>query len=288
MDTYTTWENVPENLKTKTQLEKQGMRLAPGQKSVAIKTGGYGPYKLYDINSAIPKRELTEAQRIAAAANLEKARAALHCVDCGRYSLRLDDNGRCRGCRDHYRMKQESRRASEMLSKLAGADNWLIVDTETTGLDGAAEVVQIAVVGADGCVLADTLVKPLGDIPQEATAIHGLDAAAVSNAPTWVDVYPQLSDLLNGRLVLAYNASFDARMISQTCALYNLPTPTADWECVMELFAAHAGMWSGYHDSFLWHKLAEACRMRGITPQNTHAATGDALLTWQLVKSFGM
>ena len=147
MERYTSWESVPDYLATKTQLGKDGLKLAPSQKPVAIKTGGYGPYYLYNKRTAVPKRETTEAQRAAAARNLEKARAALYCVDCGAYGERLDKDGRCRFCRRRHLLHLESRAARASLVALARSDNWLL-DTETTGLDQTAEIVQIGIVDA--------------------------------------------------------------------------------------------------------------------------------------------
>jgi hypothetical protein len=49
--------------------------------------------------------------------------------------------------------------------------------TETTGIDGDAEVIEIAIIDIRGYVLLDTLIRPQGDIPAEATAIHGINAA---------------------------------------------------------------------------------------------------------------
>lgn len=74
MEKYTSWENVPENLKTKTSLAKMGLRLAKGQQPVATKTAYYqnSPYKLYDVNEAVPKRTMSDDQKLA----LEKARQA--------------------------------------------------------------------------------------------------------------------------------------------------------------------------------------------------------------------
>ena len=51
----------------------------------------------------------------------------------------------------------------------------VVFDTETTGLDGGAEIVEIveiSCVNGRGEVLLDTLVRPAGPIPADATAIH--------------------------------------------------------------------------------------------------------------------
>ena len=86
--------------------------------------------------------------------------------------------------------------------------NYVILDTETTGLDRGSEIVQIAIIeGKDGTVLLDTLVKPKYDIPVQASRIHGITAETVANAPTWDVVMPQVRSILEGRDVVIYNAS---------------------------------------------------------------------------------
>lgn len=41
----------------------------------------------------------------------------------------------------------------------------VFLDTETTGLDGNAEIIDIALVDRDGAVLLDTLIRPTRPIP---------------------------------------------------------------------------------------------------------------------------
>lgn len=293
MDTYTTWESVPDHLATKTQLGKEGLKLAPGQKRVARKTGGYGPYNLYDKRTAVPKRKLSQAQIEAARANLVKAREALRCVDCGIYGERLNHDGRCPPCQHWHWIAQESDQARRELSEWADADDWLVLDTETTGLDHTAEVIQLGIVDAYGQVLMDRLVRPLGSIDPEATAVHGLTAADLAGAPTWPEVCPEVGRLINGRYVLTYNAQFDERIIRQTCGPYGLQPPAvASWTCVMELCAAYLGDWSDRYRSFRYISLIEACSLARVNPYGedgrylAHDAAGDALLTWRLVQSF--
>lgn len=293
MEKFNSWDDVPDYLATKTQLSKAGLRPAPDQKPAAIKTGGYGPYDLYDKRTAVPKRKLTEAQQAAMTINLEKARAALYCVDCHIWGgNRLDSNGRCRQCRQRHKINLESQCAGKRLAELGAANDWLVVDTETTGLEDTAEIIQIGIVDTDGRVLLHQLIKPRGSINPDAVAVHGLDDAAVADAPTWVDVYPDIAALLNGRHLLAYNADFDRRMITQTCQQYGVDVPAwAGWECVMKLIAAYIGEWSDYWGGFRWHKLTAVYSILDLRPSfhelpRAHDAAGDAWLTWNLVRSF--
>ena len=105
------------------------------------------------------------------------------------------------------------------------AANALILDTETTGLDDDAEVVELAVIDCAGTVLLDTLVRPSGPVPAEAAAIHGITDAMLADAPTWSEIHDRFCDLVEGRQVVIYSREFDARVISQTARRYGLQAP---------------------------------------------------------------
>lgn len=293
-----TWQTAAAGgLATKTQLSRQGLKPAPGQRPAGRVLAGDGHryYDLYEVAAASPKREATPAQLDALARGRAASLASRTCADCGAVfrpedaGYYLDDAGRCESCAHIYWRAEEGRRAGRELEALAAADDWLILDTETTGLEEDAELVQIALVDPAGRVVLDQLVRPAGPIPMATVMVHGITEADVADAPTFPQIYQDLARLLADRRVLAYNVAFDGRILDQTCRRYGLPElQPAGWTCIMELFAAWWGEWSGYHGSFRWQRLAAACSivevdMAGI---GLHSAAGDALLTWRLVKRF--
>ena len=95
-------------------------------------------------------------------------------------------------------------------------ENLAVLDTETTGLDGYAEIVQVAVVDRAGDVLLDCLVKPTRPVPTEATAVHEISDGDLLHAPTLIQMDQQLKATLEGRFVAAYNADFDFRVLNQS------------------------------------------------------------------------
>ncbi|MEU4804371.1 3'-5' exonuclease [Actinosynnema sp. NPDC023587] len=123
----------------------------------------------------------------------------------------------------------------------------VILDTETTGLDGV--VVEIAVIdAATGKTLLNTLVDP-GDVAMEpgAQAVHGITGEHLAGAPTWDKVVAKVRKATKDRVVLAYNAEFDRRIILGDCARYRVkPMHLADtsaWGCVMNRRSDHLGIW---------------------------------------------
>jgi hypothetical protein len=164
----------------------------------------------------------------------------------------------------------------------------LILDTETTGLDATDEVVQLAIVDMHGNVLLNTLVRPTKPIAPEARAIHGITDQALADAPPFSDLYQTIAPLLRHRLVLAYNAAFDRRLLAQTCTTFGLPPlEVATWDCVMERYACFWGEWANT-GSYKPQSLSTACTQQGIDVQGHHEAVQDCLLTLSLIKAMAV
>lgn len=158
----------------------------------------------------------------------------------------------------------------------------IFIDTETTGLANNSTVIEIAVVDWHGTVLLNSLVRPFAPIPAAASAVHGISTADTATAPTWQELwYGQLADILAGRILGIYNASFDLRMMAQThrAAGYHV------WReprhlCVMQLFAAYYQRQDNLAGvrSVRAHKLSFAGQHFGIELPNSHRALADAQL----------
>lgn len=165
----------------------------------------------------------------------------------------------------------------------------VFIDTETTGLDGTAEIVDIAVVGVDGRVLLDTLVRPSRPIPFGASRIHGIYDRDVAHAPSWCDIYDLVMPLLVDRPVVVFNAEYDRRIIQQCCSQFRLnQIDGADgWHCAMKRHAEYVGEPGRWGRGYRWHKLENAARAFGVAPGG-HRALGDAEACRQVVRGMSM
>lgn len=156
--------------------------------------------------------------------------------------------------------------------------DFLVLDTETTGLY-EGEIVQIAIINSAGETLLNTLVKPVEPIPADATNIHGITDDKTKDAPTWIDLAPQIKTILEGKLLVVYNAVYDRKMMHQTAERHNLPKvewkEVCEWHCAMEAFAEFYGDYNRYRGSYRWQKLVMAARHCGVEYADAHDALAD-------------
>ena len=174
--------------------------------------------------------------------------------------------------------------------------NLVIFDTETTGLDRTAEIVELAIIDSAGGVLLESLVRPTLPVPPEASAVHHITDDHLQSAPTMDDLDHQLRQVLTGRYVVAYNLAYDLRVLNQSLAAHNLQpihtddffypgNPIADSACIMELYATYHGARSPGHQDYTWQSLEAALQQSGLAfPGDPHQALTDARATLALLE----
>lgn len=173
--------------------------------------------------------------------------------------------------------RERAVRELEEWAAAALADPLMVVlDTETTGLDDEACIVDLAVKTAAGDVLLNTLVNPGVPIPQDATEHHGIADDDVRDAPSFSEILPRLTEVLAGRRCLIYNKWFDRGRLRWELTRHhrqaghgNPAEAAAEWldalvlEDVMEPYSDWVGEWSEYHGNYRWQPLGGPHRALG-------------------------
>jgi DNA polymerase-3 subunit epsilon len=178
----------------------------------------------------------------------------------------------------HPHPEDRRRAAAWALERLARRD-FVIVDTETTGLGPDDQVIEVAVADPSGNVLVERLIRPTCPIHPRATAVHGYDEPALASAPSFLQVLPEIRRSLDGTLVIAYNAPFDERLMRQSAVAWGAEPINTSWECAMRWYAQYTGLISSSRGGYASPKLprAEADQLR-------HGARCDCLLTLRLLR----
>lgn len=180
----------------------------------------------------------------------------------------------------------KSRRKQDQLSViniarelLENKDNFVILDTETTGLNEYDEIIQLAIIDLNGNVLFEENFYPSkrGTIPPKASAIHGLTMKLLEGNRTFAESKKDIELAISNKNIITYNAAFDHKLYMQTYDLNpdNSYFPhNSKWYCAMLLYAQYCNQWDSYHGNYKWHKLEGG----------DHTALGDCFATLKLIK----
>lgn len=157
---------------------------------------------------------------------------------------------------------------------------WAVVDTETTGLDADARIVEIAVIVLDGGGRQlhewTSLVNPGISIPASASKIHGIYDHHVAGSPKFTEISSRLDELLSGLCMVAHNAAYDTRIILGEYARASLSPPMAETLCTMYMTAR---LYPGESK-----KLENLARLADVEHNSAHRAMGDAKATAGLLR----
>jgi DNA polymerase-3 subunit epsilon len=154
-----------------------------------------------------------------------------------------------------------------------------VVDIETTGSSPqSAGITEIAIVIHNGVEVTGkyvTLINPRQKIPPFIVNMTGISDAMVANAPLFEEVAPQIFNLLNGRIFVAHNVSFDYSFVH-----YLLGKSGYQWSapklCTIKLSRR---VFPGLEK----YGLGALTRDLGIRIEGRHRAWGDAAATAQVL-----
>lgn len=287
MNEYRNWDDVPDNLKTKTSLGRMGLRPAPGQQPTAVKTSSYHKtpdYDLYDVAEAIPKRKMTPKQQAALVKAQAASLEARTCKGCGfieelgrpyrgKWYVKRGYCPACRQAKDEAEWIDSAHESAVAWARqLFDSGEFVIMDTETTGLAG--EIIEMAVINSERQTLFNNRFKPLTLVDPEAAAIHGLTNDVLSSERPFAEFHEELGRILTSApIVIIYNADFDDGRLQHTCDLHGLPAIEYNSDCAMDAYSRYVGelRWDG---QFRWQPL----------PGGDHSALGDCLATLDILR----
>jgi DNA polymerase-3 subunit epsilon len=159
----------------------------------------------------------------------------------------------------------------------------LVFDTETTGLDVAADrIVSAGGVRMHGLRIYpthifDILCDPEMPIPPRSTAIHGITDAMVAGAPKFSDVADRIAAACREMVVVGHNIGFDMAMIERETKLVGL-----DW--VRPVTLDTLNLYAALRPDAIKLDLETVAADLGVEVRGRHTALGDALMTAEIFR----
>ena len=137
------------------------------------------------------------------------------------------------------------------------------------------------------------LCKPDIPMPDSATQVNGITDALLADAPPFVQLWPDLVQLLASTPapLYAWNADVDREVLLRTAKRFGLSVPealtdTKRWSCAMKLHARWYGEWSNGRNAYRSQSLAWACMDLEIREnEQQHRALGDVQNTLRVLRA---
>jgi DNA polymerase-3 subunit epsilon len=162
----------------------------------------------------------------------------------------------------------------DLLAQPVAQAEFLAVDTETNGLAGdLCELTEVGAVLVGGGELHDTfdsLVRTERPLSRGIERFTGITQAMVEAAPSPREVLEELADMLEGRVLVAHSARFDARVLRQGFERCGLDWPAPPTLCTVQMARRLAPLSPQ-------RGLATLAGSLGIDVDEVHRALPDAI-----------
>jgi len=157
----------------------------------------------------------------------------------------------------------------------------VVVDVEGNG-QNPPEIIEMAALPVDETVthadMRSWLIRPEKPIaPIVTMKVHGIGNKDVANSPRWTDLAAQITQVIDGRVLVAHGAHVEYRVLSA-----HLP----DWAppMVLDTLRLAKYVWPGL-PSYSLEKLADHANLdlTAVADQQPHRAGYDTWSAWQLL-----
>ncbi len=185
--------------------------------------------------------------------------------------------------------------------------NAVVFDVETTGIQKRwDEIVSFAAKSPTDAVGTSTFIMPKrpqrllkqDENGKSAYDINGIHPDDLVGCPTFEDVYPQIRQVLEGKIWVCWNAEFDVEFLDTICDRRGLERiPRAGVSCAMQLLSPLAGLRGQRRgrienvrvsdtadDRYRWQKLSSLAKRMSIDTKKAHDAIADVDITIAVMK----
>ena len=174
-------------------------------------------------------------------------------------------------------------------------DDYIILDTETTGLpdgNGLPDIVTLGITVVRSREIAESIefeIRPTRAISEEAQAVHGITDEQAAAFETFESQWSQIADYFKDQLIVIHNASFDWPILLDHVTRYDVTMPEIKGVFCSQKAAipwAQANNLSCSHRGPSLDLLTEAFGVEDLRARvdDAHGAKIDSRQTSQLVE----
>lgn len=161
------------------------------------------------------------------------------------------------------------------------SNNYIILDTETTGLASNDEVIELAIVDINGTVLYESIFLPTKVVSPFIRKLTGLHKADFIGKPTFANEWEKIKKIMTDKIVIGHNVMFDKRLMKQTLDIYGI-----DSSCIEKMFC-------GFVDTVALvkkylklgsYKQEDIANAFCVNNKNAHRAASDCITLLEILK----
>lgn len=119
----------------------------------------------------------------------------------------------------------EIKRPNKGKNLIAFPDSYVLLDTETTGLDPEYDrIIEIACIKVKNNEIIDkfqTLIKPPYEISSFITDFTGITNEMLKTAPALEEIFPEIEKFIKDEIIIAHNANFDINFLYESSLRLN-------------------------------------------------------------------
>ena len=162
------------------------------------------------------------------------------------------------------------------------------VDVETDGIGAEARVIEIAVIANEADSKSTRSFRSFvkGSGKAGPTWVHGIKDQDLKDAPSFKDVWPQISELVEGRIIVAHNESFDRSRLNFELQKIGIE-PLSNFLCTMKLaYQLGYAKRKKRGEEGVSAKLSELSQRLGIATKLQHRALEDSQTCLEVFEFF--